>query len=404
MMHDALRADVARAEQAATRPGAAADRVRREAARHARQFRRDLRLTASLELPPDLAAALDRLRPEQERYIDTAQHAVEAALARPDGEPRVPESFQRQFRQLVRGHAAVTDQLAATSDRIQRAAEQDEARERRVVAGASAIVLIGWVVLVMAVRASANRVREARAREAEQRSTAELLQHSLLPDQLPQVPHVELAARYLPGQPGQQVSGDWYDVICLPNGNLGLVIGDVAGHDLPAATAMGQLRNALRLCALDDSSPAKVLGRVNRAVHELAISDLATCVYATLDTSTLALTWCSAGHLPPLVLSPTGPAWLPSEEPGPPLGATPGAEYQEHQLQLEPGDALLLYTDGLVERRGQSINDGLLALRQTQGPFSGAQDTCAQVMDQLYADADATADDDVTLLVAQTGG
>jgi hypothetical protein len=402
MMHDALRADVARAQQAATRPGPAADAVLRETQRHAAQFRRDLRTTASLQLPTDIAASLDGLRPAQEEYIDTAQGTVDAALTRPGGEPRVPERFQRQFRQLVRGHALVTAQLAEESDRIQGASVRQEGRERWVVAASSAIVLFGWILLVLAVRRSGTRVREAQSREAEQRSTAELLQHSLLPTQLPQVPHVQLAARYLPGQAGQQVGGDWYDVICLPNGHLGLVIGDVAGHDLPAATAMGQLRNALRLCALEESSPAKVLARVSRAVHQLAISEMATCVYATLDTSTFTLTWCSAGHLPPLVLSPTAPAWLPSEEPGPPLGATPAPDYQDHQLQLEPGDALLLYTDGLVERRGESINEGLLALQQTQGPFSGPQDMCAQVMEQFYADAGA--DDDVTLLVAQTGG
>jgi serine phosphatase RsbU (regulator of sigma subunit) len=399
MMHDALRADVARARWAGIHPGQAQG-VRRDTAQHAERFRQDLRSTASLQLPPDLAAGLAGLRPAQRHYIASAERAVSAALS--PREDRAPEGFERQFRSLVREHAVLTSQLAAVSGRIQVESTREETRERGVVLGASALALIGWIVLVLAVWRSASRLREAQGREAQQRSTAELLQHSLLPEELPQVPRVQLAARYLPGQAGVQVGGDWYDVISLTNGQLGLVVGDVAGHDLPAATAMGQLRNALRVCALDDASPAKVLTRVNRAVHQLAISELATCVYATLDTSTLTLTWCSAGHLPPLVMSRTGSSWLPSDEPGPPLGATATPEYQDRQLQLDPGDALLLYTDGLVERRGRSINDGLLALQQTQGPFADPQAMCAQVMDTVYVNADARRDD-VTLLAAQTG-
>jgi serine phosphatase RsbU (regulator of sigma subunit) len=401
MMHDALRADVARARWAGIHPGSAQG-VRRDTALHAEKFRRDLRSTASLQLPPDLAAGLTGLRPAQRDYIATAERAVSAALSPRGVAPPAPEGFEGKFRRLVREHAVLTSQLAGVSGRIQAESTRQETRERGVVLGASGIALIGWIVLVLAVWRSASRLREAQGREAHQRSTAELLQHSLLPEALPEVPRVQLAARYLPGQAGVQVGGDWYDVISLTNGQLGLVVGDVAGHDLPAATAMGQLRNAMRLCALDETSPAKVLTRVNRAVHQLAISELATCVYATLDTSTLTLTWCSAGHLPPLVLSRTGASWLPSDEPGPPLGAMPAAEYQDRELQLEPGDALLLYTDGLVERRGQSINDGLLALQQTQGPFADPQDMCAQVMDHVYVNADARRDD-VTLLAAQTG-
>jgi len=261
----------------------------------------------------------------------------------------------------------------------------------------------GWLAALVWLNRSVGGLHGALLREAEQRSAATLLQRSLLPTELPSAPGVRIAAASQPGQSGNRVGGDWYDVIRLPSGHLGLVIGDVVGHDLPAAARMGQLRNALRAYAVEADSPATVLCRLNRAAYLLDVADLATCLYADVDPATPAVRWASAGHLPPLVAARTGEGRLLTGEPGPPLGVVSSAEYADHELRLDPGGTLVLYTDGLVERPGEPIDTGLTALASA----TTAQPTPEALRDHLMTSLlgpTPRAGDDVTMLLIQVTG
>lgn len=197
---------------------------------------------------------------------------------------------------------------------------------------------------------------EARAQREHQ--IAETLQRSLLPDHLPEVPGLGLAARYLPATADMQVGGDWYDVVQLPGGLVGLAIGDVAGHGLQAAATMGQLRMAVRAYALDDPSPISVMGGVHRLVAQQPVPEMVTLMYLVLDPATRELRFCNAGHPPALVLGARGSSYL-WEGLAAPIGVTADVEFTEVRHQLGPEDTLVLYTDGLVERRRASLREGL---------------------------------------------
>jgi serine phosphatase RsbU (regulator of sigma subunit) len=404
MMHDALRADVARAHLAGHgHPGYDASAIRRATKRHADRFRGDVAAIEALRLPPELDVAMDRLRPHQQTYLDTAEDMVATALAGGDDVVVAQASYEAAFRQLVPSLTAATQDLMTTSERVKRAAAVERAEAERVITFATLAALAGWVGLVVWHNRSMRSLQGALVREAEQRSAAEVLQRSLLPTHLPEVPGVQLAARSVAGGTGQEVGGDWYDVLTLPTGEVCLVVGDVVGHDLPAAALMGQVRNALRAYALEDPAPTTVLGRVNRAACLLDASDLTTCICVVLDPATMTVEWASAGHLPPAVLSPSGGRLL-RGEPGPPLGVEQSAVYRQHQTQLEPGETLLLYTDGLVERRGRPIDAGLSALESVRVDPAEPQAMCDRVMTAL-ADHTVHRDDVTCLLVhVEEGG
>ena len=202
---------------------------------------------------------------------------------------------------------------------------------------------------------------EARARR--EHEIAETLQRSLLPAEMPRVPGVSLAARYVPATGDVQVGVDWYDVIQLPEGLLGLTIGDVAGHGLPAASTMAQIRMALRAYAVKDPSPRTVMERLHHLVTELSMPDMVTVAYLLLDPMSRQVRFSSAGHPPALVVSHHGASYLGGVV-APPLGVSANAAFTEGALQLAVGETLLLYTDGLIERRGVSIQDGLDRLRE----------------------------------------
>ena len=197
---------------------------------------------------------------------------------------------------------------------------------------------------------------------ARERSNAETLQRSLLPDRLPIIPGVEFASRYRPGGAGLEVGGDWYDVFTLPRERLGLTIGDVVGRGLAAAAAMGQLRTALRAYAIETDSPAAVLQRLSRLVVEFEAAQMATLIYAVLDPDTRTLSFASAGHPPPLLIGPNGSARYLMEARSPPLGVTKAAQ-AEATVTIDPGSTLVLYTDGLIEGRRGSITESMEALR-----------------------------------------
>ncbi len=201
---------------------------------------------------------------------------------------------------------------------------------------------------------------EARAQREHQ--IAETLQRSLLPDRIPEIPGVDLAARYVPATADVRVGGDWYDVVQLPGGLIGLAIGDVAGHGLQAAATMGQLRMALRAYALQDPSPVSVMRGVHQLVSQFPMPEMVTLMYLVFEPASRTLRFVNAGHPPALVFGNGRSVYL-RDGLAPPVGVTAEAKFTEASQELWSGATLLLYTDGLVERRGVSINEGLNRLR-----------------------------------------
>ena len=212
-------------------------------------------------------------------------------------------------------------------------------------------------------------IAHARVYEREHR-IAETLQRSLLPDSLPELPGLEVAARYLPAASEAEVGGDWYDVIPIAGGAVGLVMGDVAGKGLAGASMVGRLRSALRAYALEGHDAAHVVERLNRLLWTEAESgQMATMLYVIVDPAASAVRWVNAGHPAPLMIADGEPRFL--EGGGSvPLGVLPFPTYQEVSARMGPGSTLLLYTDGLVERPGENIDDGMaeLAARVREAP------------------------------------
>jgi len=200
-----------------------------------------------------------------------------------------------------------------------------------------------------------------------QHEVAATLQRSLLPESFPEIPGLEFAARYVPGGPGVDVGGDWYDVLPLPRGKVGLVIGDVAGRGLHAASVMGQLRTTLRVFGDDHAAPGAALTRADRIFQRFDEGQLATLLFLTLDPVSGKLTYSAAAHPPPLVVTQDARAYFLEGARGLPMGVVPAAQFPEAAGRLDPGSTLLLYTDGLVERPGESIDEGLERLRGVVG-------------------------------------
>ncbi|HEU4971819.1 MAG TPA: SpoIIE family protein phosphatase [Gaiellaceae bacterium] len=198
--------------------------------------------------------------------------------------------------------------------------------------------------------------------EAEQ-TIAETLQRSVLPSSLPRVDGVQLAARYLPGSAQLDVGGDWFDALQLPDGKLGLIVGDVVGKGVQAAASMAQLRNAIRAFSVERLKPSSVLMRLNRLADEVLDTSFATLAYIALDPETGTCRFASAGHPPPAVAYPDGRVDLLEDGRGLPLGTGVRKSYRQETFELPAGSVVVLYTDGLVERRGRSIDEGLEALR-----------------------------------------
>ena len=223
------------------------------------------------------------------------------------------------------------------------------------------------------------------------------LQRSLLPRALGPIPGVTVAARYLPARDG--VGGDWYDMVELPRGNVGIAIGDVVGHGLPAATLMCQLRAALRAYALQDNSPARTLELLDRFATSLDEDATATATYAVLDTREGVVWVASAGHLPPVVVSATGEAEVRQVAPGPPIGAIGYAHLTEHRLPLAAGETLLLYTDGLVERPRVSLPETIQELAHAVQGARTPEYACLAAMDRMIPQRGPR--DDVAVIALQ---
>jgi phosphoserine phosphatase RsbU/P len=228
----------------------------------------------------------------------------------------------------------------------------------------------------------------------ENRVAAEALQRSLLPFALPVAAGAEMAVRYVPGE--GRVGGDWYDVFTLPSGQLSIVIGDVTGSGLPAAVIMGRMRSALRAYALETTDPAEVLARLDAKMRHFEPGALATVLYAVFDPGLDRIHICSAGHYPPVIASPGRPTELADVPPGLLIGAVPGARRRVATIDISPGTLMCFYTDGLIERRGRRIDDGLTRLCQAvkAEPPDAA---CATVMGALVGGEPVP--DDIALLI-----
>ncbi|SEL92676.1 SpoIIE family protein phosphatase [Streptacidiphilus jiangxiensis] len=246
-------------------------------------------------------------------------------------------------------------------------------------------------------RRAANSISNAQ-RFAHEHETALVLQRALLSERTRPHVDVECAGRYLPAGKTAEVGGDWFDSMALPGGRTLLVVGDVMGHGLEAAASMGEYRSLMRALAFQGWGPEKILSEAQRTVEALGLDRVATCLVAEIDPAAGTVTLAGAGHLPPLLLRRGLGAQFAALPGDPPLGAGVG-HYRSTTLRLPPGSVLLLYTDGLVERRGEDIEDSLQSLAaldlDPETPLERLLDTA---LSRLSV---SPAEDDVALLAAR---
>ena len=256
-------------------------------------------------------------------------------------------------------------------------------------------------ILRLAADRVALAIDHARVYEREH-NIAVTLQRSLLPEHLPTLPGLDVAARYIPAADEAEVGGDWYDVLTVPGGGVGLVMGDVAGKGLAAASMVGRLRSALRAYALEGHAPARVLDQLNRLIWtEAEESQMATLIYVVVDPGEGEVRWVNAGHPPPLLLDGKAPPQYLEGGSSVPLGVLPFPSFEEAAVPMESGGTVVLYTDGLVERAGEHIDHGLgrLAEAVRDAPTEPEQ-LCDHVLGQLLPDGGTP--DDVALLTLRT--
>ncbi|GGU14490.1 transcription antitermination regulator [Streptomyces coeruleorubidus] len=227
------------------------------------------------------------------------------------------------------------------------------------------------------------------------------LQHAIMPPaQAPlQVPGLQVAVRYRPAETEQLVGGDWYDTVVLPSRQVLLCVGDVAGHGIEAATSMVVLRNALRGLAVTGAGPGQLLSWLNIVAHHLTGAVTATAVCGLYDPALRTLRWARAGHLPPVLVQGSEAAALPLVK-GMLLGALPEVVYEEAEIQLAEGDTLLMYTDGLIERRDRSVEESLIHLLTTART---APSTLDQQLDRLLTYSNSDTDDDTCIVGIRVG-
>jgi serine phosphatase RsbU (regulator of sigma subunit) len=236
---------------------------------------------------------------------------------------------------------------------------------------------------------------ENQALYAEQRSIAQTLQHALLPDRLPQFPGVETSARYEAGEHGVDIGGDWYDVIDLEDGRLLLVVGDVAGRGLRAATTMALLRYAIHAYAAQQDDPAEILTKLSNLVSVADSGQLVTILCALVDVGRRQISVTSAGHLPPLLLG-NGHGHFVESEIGLPIGVEAGASYTSTTISAPPQSTLVAFTDGLVEHRGEDLDQSLARLRQAA---TGRHVPLSELLRTLVTELqDGAAADDIAIV------
>lgn len=247
---------------------------------------------------------------------------------------------------------------------------------------------------------SVQDVTELRGLEREHR-IADILQRALLPQGLPELDGLAFASRYAPAEEGSSAGGDWYDVIELPDGNIALVIGDVAGHGTEAASVMGQVRMAVRAFSHEGHAPAVVVGLVHALLRSLYDAEqMVTMLYVVLDPATSEVRVVNAGHPPPLLVAADGDVAYLEAATGLPLGVSWDIPYEESITTLRVGSTMILFTDGLVDRRDISVTEGLARLRTAVAERLDTEidELCGQLLELLVPE---DASDDVAILTAR---
>ena len=275
--------------------------------------------------------------------------------------------------------------------------------EPRVFDGDSVRVLEAYAAQCASALDRVGRLVEERRRATATRTLAETLQRSLLTEP-PQPDHLRISVRYRPAAEEAQVGGDWYDAFLSPDGATTLAVGDVTGHDWTAAAVMGQVRNLLRGVAHAlDAPPAAVLSALDRAMRDLAVDTLATALLARVEQPPGAaaegarvLRWSCAGHPPPLLVRADGRAQLLRRGVDLLLGVDPSTRRSDHEVTLLPGDTVVLYTDGLVERRDATLDDGLARLVAAGRELSAVP--VDEVCERLMAGMAPDLSDDIALV------
>jgi anti-sigma regulatory factor (Ser/Thr protein kinase)/putative methionine-R-sulfoxide reductase with GAF domain len=236
---------------------------------------------------------------------------------------------------------------------------------------------------------------------SEQRAVTAIMQRSLLPDALPQIPGMRFSAKYLPAGSGIKIGGDWYDVFSQAGGQLTFVIGDVVGRGVLAASVMAEIRTALRAYLMQGHRLTVVVSMLNDLLVSMGRNRGATLAILELDPASEELEAVTAGHLPPLLVEPNGQARLLEQKHGLPVGIRSGHDYQASRYPFPTGSTLLLYTDGLIERRGESIDEGFDRL--VAAADAAAQRTDASFADRVYHSLldETPLEDDVALLAIE---
>ena len=347
--------------------------------RHAAQLRglADAALTLNSTLSVD--EMLERLGESARGIVGAERSTVHVALNGGDAPSTPTRDGDRLTAPLIHRDGRPRGLIALSGKREGEFTEEDES------------------ILVQLAHMASIAMENARLYEHE-RGIAKTLQDNLLP-KLPEIETVDRWPEYLAGGDGVNVGGDWYELIELPGDLVGLAIGDVVGRGVRAAAMMGHLRMALRAYALETESPALVAERMARFARTLERDQMSTCIYAVLDPATGKLRCANAGHPPPLLLTSDGHATFIAGTPGLPFGVSADAKYNELPAELEPGSTLLLYTDGLVERRGEAIDVGLERLRgvAAEAPLE-PKALCTRVLECLL---EGFPNDDVALLAVR---
>ncbi|KPI34261.1 putative PAS/PAC sensor protein [Actinobacteria bacterium OV450] len=308
------------------------------------------------------------------RFLRTLMHsrresAVEFRLQRPDG-------ITRHIRMVAEPVLDARGRLYSV-----RGACQDVSSQH-------------WTEVALA--ATRDQLADTEAESADRSRLALQLQHAIMPPApaLLEVPGIRIAVRYRPAESESLVGGDWYDSVVLPNGEILLSVGDVAGHGIQAATGMVVLRNALRGLAVTGAGPAQLLAWLNRVAFHLTSDLTATAVCALFDPKTRTLRWARAGHLPPVLVRGQQAQSFPLNA-GLLLGALPETTFVEEEVQLETDDILLMYTDGLVERRDIAVTDSLAQLLTVA---SRPASTLERRLDSMLTYSASDTDDDTCLI------
>ena len=368
----------------------------------------------------ELLAARDRERVGRER-IERLQWITAALAAAPDAHAIASAVVGELVGVLGAGRAGVavkdpgTDELRVlvrhgepwTGDSDAEFDEGDDARGAsvRLALGSVGELWLGFEesrrfaaeerLFLVACAVQTGLALERQRRYETTRDVAHSLQRSLLAGAPPVDPRFEVATLYHPAVEHLEVGGDWYDAFRLAGGRVGIVVGDVVGRGLVAASAMGQLRSAVRALAGADLEPAAVLGHLDTFVEQVDAARYATLAYADVDPDTGSVAFASAGHLPPVLLEPGSPPRLFMEGRSPPLGVTAqGLDRSQAAFTLEPGAGFLLYTDGLVERRTEPIDAGLERLLAA---VRANPERLVETLPAALLEPDS-ADDDVCLL------